>query len=119
MMMKVAIIGSRTYTNKKRIQNFLFELQMREPKVEIVSGGAKDGADKYAKKFALDFGLKYSEFPPQHESHNVHCVMEAYNYGKPYGVGYFHKRNKDFTNSFMEYYVASNINSQPQKITIL
>ena len=21
--------------------------------------------------------------------------MEAYNYGKPYGVGYYHKRNKD------------------------
>jgi hypothetical protein len=95
MMMKVAIIGSRTYTNKKRIQNFLFELKMREPMVEIVSGGAKDGADKYAKKFALMFGLKYSEFPPQHQTHNQHCVMEAYNYGKPYGVGYYHKRNKD------------------------
>ena len=38
--------------------------------MEIVSGGAKDGADKYAKRFALEFGLKYSEFPPQHQTHN-------------------------------------------------
>ncbi len=63
--------------------------------MEIVSGGAKDGADKYAKRFALEFGLKYSEFPPQHQTHNQHCIMDAYNYGKEYNVGYYHKRNKD------------------------
>ncbi len=63
--------------------------------MEVVSGGAKDGADKYAKKFALEFKIPYSEFPPQHLPHNMHCVMEAYNYGKPYNVGYYHKRNKD------------------------
>jgi len=95
MMMKIAIIGSRTYTNKKKIQDFLFRLKMEHKDMEIVSGGAKDGADKYAKRFALEFGLKYSEFPPQHQPHNMHCVMEAYNYGKPYNVGYYHKRNKD------------------------
>ena len=93
--MKIAIIGIRTYTNKTQIKNFMFRLKMEHPNVEVVSGGAKDGADKYAKKFALEFKIPYSEFPPQHEPHNMHCVMEAYNYGKPYGVGYFHKRNKD------------------------
>ena len=56
---------------------------------------AKDGADKYAKKFALEFKVPYNEFPPQHQPHNMYCVMEAYNYGKPYAVGYYHKRNKD------------------------
>ena len=86
--MKIAIIGSRTYTNKTQIKNFMFRLKMEHPNVEVVSGGAKDGADKYAKKFALEFKIPYSEFPPQHEPHNMHCVMEAYNYGKPYGVGY-------------------------------
>ena len=93
--MKIAIIGSRTYTNKTQIKNFMFRLKMEHPNVEIVSGGAKDGADKYAKKFALEFKIPYSEFPPQHQAHNMHCVMEAYNYGKPYAVGYYHKRNKD------------------------
>ena len=94
--MKIAIIGSRGYTNKRKIKEFIFQLKNKfEEDLIIVSGGAKDGADKYAKRYALEFGLPYSEFPPQHEPHNMHCVMEAYNYGKPYGVGYFHKRNKD------------------------
>ena len=73
----------------------MFRLKMEHKGVEVVSGGAKDGADKYAKRFALEFGLPYTEFPPQHLSHNQHCVLEAYNYGKPYNVGYYHKRNKD------------------------
>ena len=93
--MKIAIIGSRTYTNKSKMKNFMFRLKMEHTDVEVVSGGAKDGADKYAKKFALEFKIPYSEFPPQHQPHNMHCVMEAYNYGKPYNVGYYHKRNKD------------------------
>ena len=91
MTMKIAIIGSRNFTNKRKIQDFLFRLKMEHTDIEIISGGAKDGADKYAKRFGLD----YSEFPPQHQTHNQHCVLEAYNYGKPYNVGYYHKRNKD------------------------
>ena len=59
MMMKIAIIGSRNYTNKTQIKNFMFRLKMEYKDMEIVSGGAKDGADKYAKKFALEFGLDY------------------------------------------------------------
>ena len=92
--MKIAIIGSRNYTNKTQIKNFMFRLKMEYKDMEIVSGGAKDGADKYAKTFALEFGLDYSEFPPQHETHNIHCVLEPYNYGKPYAVWHYHTRNK-------------------------
>ena len=95
-MVKIAIIGSRSYTNKRKIKQFVWELKEKfEDKLVIVSGGAKDGADKYAKRFALDFDINYSEFPPYHESHNIHCVLEAYKYGKPYNVGYYHRRNKD------------------------
>ena len=71
-MMKIAIIGSRNYTNKTQIKNFMFRLKMEHQGVEVVSGGAKDGADKYAKRYALEFGLPYSEFPPQHDPHNIH-----------------------------------------------
>jgi|TARA_B100001094_G_C18136553_1_gene775426 hypothetical protein len=93
---KIAIIGSRSYTNNRKIQKFIWELKEKfKNRLEIVSGGAKDGADKYAKKFALDFDVKYSEFPAYHESHNMHCVMESFRYGKPYNVGHYHRRNKD------------------------
>ena len=44
--MKVAIVGSREYTNKRRIQEFIHKLKERWGNdLEIVSGGQKDGAD--------------------------------------------------------------------------
>ena len=100
MTMKVAIVGSREYTNKRRIQEFIHKLKERwRNDLEIVSGGQKDGADGYAKKYALEFDLKYSEFPPAHYQYNQHCVLESYNYGKPYAVWHYHNRNK----SLIEY----------------
>ena len=96
MMVKIAIIGSRGYTNKRKIKEFIFKLKEQVGgKLEIVSGGAKEGADKYAKRFALDFDVNYSEFPAYHEPHNIHCVLESFRYGKQYNVGHYHRRNKD------------------------
>ena len=96
MMAKIAIIGSRGYTNKRKIREFIFKLKEQVgDELEIVSGGAKDGADKYAKRFSLDFDVKYSEFPAYHEPHNKHCVFESFRYGKQYNVGHYHRRNKD------------------------
>ena len=98
--MKVAIVGSREYTNKRRIQEFIFKLKEKYGDVlEIVSGGQKAGADGYARKYALEFDVKYSEFPPAHYQYNQHCVLESYNYSKPYAVWHYHTRNK----SLVEY----------------
>ena len=92
---KIAIVGSRVYTNNLRIKNFIYELKVKyKDEVEIVSGGQKEGADGYAKKYALEFDMKYSEFPPKHYQYNQHCVLESYNYGKPYAVWHYHDRNK-------------------------
>ena len=94
--MKIAIVGSRSYTNKKKVKDFVFKLKEKfGDELEIVSGGQKDGADGYAKKFSLEFDIKYVEFPPQHYSHNIHCVKESFNYGKPYAVWNYFKRNKE------------------------
>mgnify|MGYP001274596587 FL=1 len=96
MMMKVAIIGSRSYTNKRKVKQFIWELKQKfQDNLIIVSGGAKEGADKYAKQYALDFDISYNEFPPYHEPHNIHCVYGAFRYNKPYNVGNYHRRNKD------------------------
>ena len=92
---KVAIIGSREYTNRRKVQEFVHQLKGKfNGEVVIVSGGAKFGADKYAKRFALDFDLEYHEFPPYHDSHNMHCVLDKFFYSKPYNVGNYHSRNK-------------------------
>jgi len=93
--MKVAIVGSRTYTNRKKIKEFIFNLKQKFGKeLVVVSGGQKDGADGYAKKYSLEFNINYEEYPPQHYNHNIHCVLDARNYSKPYYVSNYFKRNK-------------------------
>ena len=93
--MKIAIVGSRRYENKRKIKEFIFKLKLEHgEKTIIVSGGCKTGADKYAKKYALELGLQYEEYPPFHEVHNLYCPLPSSRYGKPYAVKYFHARNK-------------------------
>ena len=92
---KIGIVGSRKYTNKKKIKDLLYEIKQKPyTEVEIVSGGQRDGADGYAKKFALEFDLDYIEFPPAHYNWNMHCKLPATKYNKPYYVTNYFKRNK-------------------------
>ena len=93
--MKVAIIGSRRYENKKKIKDFIFKLkQQYGDKTIIVSGGCKQGADRYAKKYALELGLQYEEYPPFHEVHNLYCSLPESRYDKPFSMRTFFARNK-------------------------
>ena len=93
--MKVAIIGSRRYENKRKIKEFIFKLKNEYgTNTIIVSGGCKIGTDKYAKKYALELGLQYEEYPPFHEVHNLYCPLPENCYSKPYNVKFFFARNK-------------------------
>ena len=93
--MKVAIIGSRRYENKKKIKDFVFKLkQQYGNNTIIVSGGCKQGADRYAKKYALELGLQYEEYPPFHEVHNLYCSLPQSRYDKPFSMRNFFARNK-------------------------
>ena len=95
MTIKIGIVGSRKYTDKKKIKDLIFEIKEKHgDEVEIVSGGQKVGADGLAKKFALEFGMKYVEFPPTHYNWNMHCKLPATKYNKPYYVTNYFKRNK-------------------------
>ena len=93
--MKVAVVGSRKYSNRRKIKEFIFKLIQKHGKdLTIVSGGCQDGADKYAKKYALELGAQYREYPPFHEVHNLYCALPEACYGKPYNMKYFFVRNK-------------------------
>ena len=106
MTMKVAIVGSRQYTNKRKIQEFVFKLREKYgDKLEIVSGGQREGADGYAKKYALELGLQYQEFPPQHDTWNIYCPKDKKDYDKPFNVKNFFARNKIIA-AYSEYVVA-------------
>jgi predicted Rossmann fold nucleotide-binding protein DprA/Smf involved in DNA uptake len=93
--MKVAIVGSRKYENKTKIKKFIFKLIEKYGKeVIVVSGGCGNGADRYAKKYALELGAQYQEYPPFHEVHNLFCALPESCYSKPYNVRFFFVRNK-------------------------
>ena len=92
---KIGIVGSRKYTDKRRIKDLIFEIKEKYGDgVEIVSGGQKDGADGFAKKYALEFDMSYVEFPPSHYNHNMHYILPRGEYNKPYYVSNYFKRNK-------------------------
>ena len=92
--MKVALVGSREYENIRKVKDTLFQLKQKfGDKLIIISGGAKDGADKYARKYALEFGIKYREFNPAHTIKNLYSAMSETYYERPYHVSQFHHRN--------------------------
>ena len=97
--MKIAIVGSRRYENKKKIKDFIFKLKQEYGEdTKIISGGCKQGADKYTKKYTLELGLQYEEYPPFHEVHNLYCTLPSSRYSKPYSVKNFFARNKIIAN---------------------
>ena len=93
--MKIGIVGSRKYEKKRSIKDFIFRIKEKYGEsVTIVSGGCKDGADKYAKKYTLELGLQYEEYPPAHFPHNLYCGLPESRYGKQYSPKNYHVRNK-------------------------
>ena len=92
--MKIAIVGSRKWADKTKIKDFLYKIKKDYGEsAVIVSGGCKLGADKYAKKYALEFDMKYEEFPPTHEHYNMYCVLPKFKYGKPFAKWRYFERN--------------------------
>jgi len=92
--MKIAIIGSRTYENRLKIKDMIYKLKIAfGPELEIVSGGSQNGADRYAKKYALELGVKYKEFNPAHTVKNLYSGCSDEYYGKPYHVSQLFHRN--------------------------
>ena len=93
--MKVGIVGSRRWADRVKIKDFIFELKKKYgDDAIIVSGGCKKGADAMAKKYALELGLQYEEYPPFHEQHNLYCPLPKRLFEKKYHVSNFFARNK-------------------------
>ena len=93
--MRIAIVGSRRYENTRKMKELVYSLREKFGKdLTIVSGGCKSGADKYAKKFALEAEVKYIEYLPAHENKSLFCVLPISYYGKPYCVKNYFARNK-------------------------
>jgi predicted Rossmann fold nucleotide-binding protein DprA/Smf involved in DNA uptake len=93
--MKIGIIGSRKYENKRKIKETIFNLKQKfGDTLVIFSGGCPDGADKYAKKYTLELGCKYIEVNPSHTQKNLYSYMREDWYDKKYNIKNFFVRNK-------------------------
>jgi len=92
--MKIAIVGSREYSNRTKIKEFVLTLKKKfGERLEIVSGGQVNGADGIAKKVALEYEIDYKEFAPAHYKYNIHCALPRKFYGAAYSVGHYGIRN--------------------------
>ena len=59
----VGIVGSRTYQDKRKVKDFIFQLRQRfGSELVVLSGGQKDGADYLAKKYSLELDVEYREY---------------------------------------------------------
>ena len=104
--MRVGIIGSRTYQNKRKVREMIFKLKQEfKNELTIVSGGCTDGADKFAKKYALELDCKYIEFNPAHTQRNLYSALHDAYYGKDYAAKWFFQRNKMLAN-YVDYLIA-------------
>ena len=93
--MKIGIVGSRVYENKRKIKEAIYKLREKfNGDLIIVSGGCPDGADRYAKKYALEMECAYKEFNPSHTQPNLYSACNEKFYSKPYSPKNFFHRNK-------------------------
>ena len=93
--MKIGIIGSKKYENKRKIKETIFNLKKKfGNELVIFSGGGPDGADKYVKKYALELDCQYVEVNPSHTQKNLYSYMREEWYGKKYSPKNFYVRNK-------------------------
>jgi hypothetical protein len=83
--MNIAIIGSPKYDSVRNIRDFLFNIREKlGTDVNIITRGNKDGCEKWVRKYALEFGLRYTEYNPAHTTRNLYSGMSDEYYDKPY-----------------------------------
>lgn len=83
--MKVGITGSEHYQNTSKVKEILFKLKEKyKNDLIILSGGEKNGAEKFVRKFSIDFGIEYKEFNPAFTVKNLYSVMPDSYFEKPF-----------------------------------
>jgi hypothetical protein len=93
-MINIGIVGSRIYTDKKKVEQVIDKCieKYGADHICVISGGAI-GADYLGKTVALEKKLKYVEYNPSHEPYNEYSGKPKEFYRKPYHVQHYFERN--------------------------
>ena len=118
--MKVGIYGDNDYCPTSKVKELIFLMKNKIEGLEIVGTGAewmkqRDEVMTYknrrigdvVRKFSLDMGITYSEFPPIHHPYNPYCVLAPYNYGKPIKSWNYNIRDKQMVEYCDKMYVIT------------
>ena len=83
--MNIAMIGSPNYENVRKLRDFLFTIKQNfGTDVNIITRGNKDGCEKYIRKYAIEFGFRYTEYNPASTTRNLYSGMTNEYYSKPF-----------------------------------
>ena len=104
--MRIGITGNPEYHNKRKIKDFIFNLKNNiKDSIEIVSRANKNGADIYVKKYALEFGYTYTEFPTAHGVRTLHTQLPDSYFNKPFSISNYFVQTKMYT-KYCDYLVV-------------
>ena len=94
-MIQVAVIGSTGWQNKRKVQQTLQELKRKFGEtLTVIGAGGVEGANSMVRKYAIEFGIDYTEFNPSFSGYNLYSAMPESYYGKRYHFSQLHHRMK-------------------------
>lgn len=114
---KICLIGSELYENRGRIKETIWKLKGKfNEDLHILGGGGTVGANKYIKKYAIEFGVKYTEYNPAYTNYNLYSALNENYYGKPFHATHIHHRNDMLCKASNAMLIFSPINKPLDKL---
>ncbi len=97
--MKVAVIGSRGFTDYEKVKDYLGRLDSKRKITLIVSGGA-DGADSLGERWADENGVQKLIFEAKWDDlTHPDARIKVNRYGKKYDANAGFRRNRDIVDN--------------------
>ena len=115
-MIRIGVTGSIYFENITLVKNVLFSLKTRFGNQEfvIISRGNRSGADKYIKKYALQFECMYREVNLAHSAYNLYSLLPETYHNKVYHPSHFYTQNKIFAGYINKCIILDTAKKDPQ-----